>query len=372
MQYRQYGRGGPRVSRLGFGAMRLPTRQKDNWGTVNLPRAAAVIRRALSQGVNFLDTHHNYHAGLSERAIGKALAGWKGHPVTIQTKTPMYRPEKMAFFKGLVEQALEKLGVQCIDYLFFHSMEMGSFKKRGKMFFRLTDWAMKRGYVRRRGCSTHDTPEHVKAFIDTGEFSAILMSYNWLNPQMAETLAYAADKGLGVSVMNPVGGGHLAADTKAITRLLPGAKTSAEVGLRYVLGTPGVAVVLSGMTTAEQVDENVRTAGRKTPMTARQWAIMNRRLEALRARAQVVCTACGYCMPCPAGVNIPENLVLLSRAKLFGLTDYARAMYDRLARRRAGDASAKACKRCGACLPKCPNDVPIIDLLAETAETLGR
>ncbi|GAH71746.1 unnamed protein product, partial [marine sediment metagenome] len=223
-----------------------------------------------------------------------------------------------------------------------------------------------------RGFSSHDKPENVKKFIDTREFSAMLVSYNWLNPQMADTIAYAAGEGMGVAVMNPVGGGHLAADTKQVLRMLPGAKSAAEVALRFVLSTPGVCVALSGMNTLEQVQENARTASRRTPMTARQRRRLFERLKKVKEKSKLICTACGYCMPCPHGVDIPQNFVLLSRARLFGLTDFARYQFGRLRKHKRGDRSAFACQQCGECLPKCPNNIAIVEQLAETAELLGK
>ena len=371
MQYRRYGRNGPEVSVLGFGAMRLPSRRKGQWGTVNLTQSTKVIRRALEGGVNFIDSHHNYHGGLSEEAIGRALKGWKGHRVYIQTKAPFYREEPIDFFKKLLEEALTKLGVDCIDYLFFHSMNMEMFKRRHKAFFRFTDWAMKRGMIAHRGFSSHDTHENVKAFIDTGEFSAMLLSYNWLNPTMARTIAYGARKGMGVAVMNPVGGGGLAATTPPILKLLGGAKSSPEVALRYVLATKGVCVALSGMSSLEQVEENLAVAGRRSFLTALQAKTMKQRLGKLKRQFEKLCTSCGYCMPCPNGVNIPQNFMLLNQAKFLGTVEFARQRFAQLKRRRSGDASAFACVRCGACLPKCPNKVPIIEQLAETASVLG-
>jgi len=367
MEYRRYGKDGPEVSRLGFGVMRLPPRKRGNWGSVNFSRAIPIMRRAMEAGVNFFDSHHQYHNGLSEVAIGRALRGWKGRPIIIQTKTPMYDPKPLDWFKKLFEQALEKCGVDAIDYLLFHSMRMDTFKKRGKAFFKLTDWAMKNGTLRHRGFSSHDTPEHVRAFIDTGEFSAVLLSYNWLNPQMADTIAYAADRGMGVSIMNPVGGGTLGETTPQILRLLPGAKSAAEVALRFVLGTPGVTLALSGMNSLEQVEENARVASRKAPMTPRQRERMLLRLEKIRTKGMRICTSCGYCMPCPHGVDIPQNFLLLNRAKLLGLVESGRARFEDLRRHKDGDKSALACRRCGKCLPKCPNKVPIIEQLAETA-----
>ena len=372
MRYRDYGRNGPAVSALGFGVMRLPPRRKGDWGTVNFTRSVEVMRRALAGGVNFFDSHHLYHGGLSEEAIGRALKGWKGRRVVIQTKAPFYEVKPLAYFKNMIVEALAKTGVDCIDYLLFHSMDMKMFKRRGRQFFALTDWAMKRGYIRHRGFSSHDTAANVKAFIDTGEFSAMLLSYNWLNPAMADVLAYGADKGLGVSVMNPLGGGALSAETPQVRRLLPRAKSAAEIALRYVLGTPGVDAAFSGMNTVSQVDENVAVAGRKTYLTVRQRETMLQRLAQIQRRGTLVCTACGYCMPCPHGVDIPANLALLIRTRLLGLKEFAEGQFKHLRTHPGGDKSALPCKRCGKCLPKCPIHAPIIDLLAETAELLAR
>ena len=371
MRYRKYGSGGPEVSVLGFGAMRLPTRPKDDYGSVNFTKSTAVIRAALDAGVNFIDSHHQYHGGLSEEAIGRALKGWKGHRVYIQTKAPFYQEKPLAHFKRLIEEALEKTGADCIDYLLFHSMRAEAFSKRGRQFFKLTDWAMKRGYIKHRGFSSHESPANVKMFIDTGEFAVMLVSYNWLNPQMAEVIAYGADKGMGVAVMNPVGGGSLAVDTVQIRRLLPAAKSAAELAFRYVMSNQGVSVVLSGMNTLEQVRENAAVASLRSFMTDRQRETMDSRLAEIRREAEQFCTACGYCMPCPAGVDIPGNFVLRNQAHYFGLLEDSRRRFQSLRAKVQGDASALACRRCGMCLPKCPNDIAIMDQLSETADLLG-
>ena len=359
------------VSALGFGVMRLPARKKGDWNSVNFAAATRVLRAAFESGVNFVDSHHGYHGGLSEVAIGRALKGWKGQRIIIQTKAPFYDDKPQYHFKKLLVEALEKTGVNTIDYLFFHSLRMKDFKKRGKKFFRFTDWAIKKGYIRRRGFSSHDTPENIRTFIDTGEFSNMLVSFNWHVRTVEDTIAYAADRGMGVAVMNPIGGGSLAARAPQILRLLPGAKTSAEVGLRYVLSTPGVTLALSGMNALDQVTENTTTASQKTPMTTRQRRAMQARLKRLDKKARLICTGCGYCMPCPHGVDIPQNFLRFNQARLFGLVEASRAAFKHLRQNRDGDKSAFACKKCGQCLPKCPNNVPIIKQLAETAKLLG-
>jgi len=371
MQYKQYGKDGPMISRLGFGAMRLPARKQGEWHTVNFKRSTEVIRAALDAGVNFIDSHHRYHGGLSEVAIGKALKGQKWPRAIIQTKTPWYNEEPREYFEKLLVEALGKLGVDCIDYLLHHSMRMETWKKRGKAFIKFTDWAINRGLIRHRGFSSHDTPENIREFVDTGEFAVMLVSYNWMNPKVRDVIAYAADQGMGVSVMNPIGGGSLATSTPQILRLLPGAKSASETSMRYVLATPGVTCALSGMNAEEQVEENVAAAKRRLPMTAKQDWKFRERLEEIDRAAKEFCTACGYCMPCKHGVDIPGNFGLMNQVRFFGRTDYARQQYARLKNHKEGDKSAAVCKRCGSCEPKCPNSVPIINQLQEVAATLG-
>ena len=371
MQYRQYGAAGPMISRLGFGAMRLQTRKYAGRQVVNYTKSTRLLRAAMEAGVNLFDSHHGYHGGESEIAIGKALKGWRGQRIYVQTKTPWYRNEPTRYFEKLLNEALEKLGVDSIDYFLHHALSMDMWKKRGKKFISFTDRAMKRGLIRHRGFSSHDTPEHIKQFVDTGEFSVMLVSYNWMNPQVRDAIAYAADAGMGVTVMNPVGGGALAVSTPQILRLLRGAKSSAEVAMRYVLATPGVACALSGMNTDEQLDQNVAIASRKTQMTATQAAAMRKRLRRIKKAAAQFCTLCGYCMPCEHGVDIPGNFNLFNRVKFFGQEQWARRVYAGLERHRDGDRSARACQQCGTCLSKCPNNVPIMEQLQQVAAMLS-
>ncbi len=303
MQYRRYGKSGPEVSALGFGVMRLPMRKDD----LNAGKSHRVLRRALELGVNFFDSHHLYLNGFSETAIGRAIKGFPSkRPIVIQTKTPFYKEEPVDYFKRLLDEAIEKLGRAPIDYLLFHSMNMAMFKKRGRQFVRFTDWAIRKGLIRHRGFSGHDSVENTKAFIDTGEFSAMLLSHNWLNRKMDECIRYGSQRGMAVSVMNPVGGGQLSMNHPQVLKLLPGAKSSAEVGLRFVLGTPGVATVLSGMNELEHVEENARIASRKVPLTPGQRKTMQQRLALAQEAQAAFCTSCNYCRRARAGWTFPR------------------------------------------------------------------
>lgn len=370
MQYVAYGRNGPMISRLGFGCMRLPLRKKNDNSAVNYAKTRRIIRAALHGGVNFFDSHAGYHGGNSELALGRALRGWKS-PVVIQTKQPWYNDQPIAWFEKLLAQSLEKLGVGCIDFLFHHYMTMDNWKRRGRQFIRFTNWAIRRGLIRHRGFSSHETNENIRAFIDTGEFHAMLVPHNWLNPIYQDTIAYAAERGMGVSIMNPVAGGFLAMSTPQVLRLLPGAKTAGEVGIRYALATPAVAAALSGMNEMEQAIENVATASRRVPMTPRQWARMRERLKKVESQAAAFCTSCGYCMPCPHSVDIPGNFQAWNRERFFGQTKLATLEYASLKNSKSGNRSAEACKQCGRCEPKCPNRVPIMRTLKTVARALS-
>jgi len=364
MRYVACGKNGPKVSRIGFGAMRLPLKKKGDWGSINFSKAIKIMRAAMELGVNFFDSHHLYHNGFSEVAIGKALRGWKKQCIYIQTKTPMYNTEPLSWHQQKIEEALEKLGVNCIDYLLFHSMDLSSFNKRCKDFITLTDWAIKNKYIRFRGFSSHESPENIKRFIDTHEFSVMLVSYNYFNPKMQETIAYAASKDMGVNIMNPIGGGTLAANTTQILRLLPGAKTASEVAIRYALDTPGAACTFSGMSTLEQVQENAAIANRKLMFTPHQRHILMKSIEEFGVNSPNFCSSCAYCMPCPHGVDIPNNFVHLNRSRFLGLTEAAFRAWTKMKINPNGDISANACKQCGLCLSKCPNKISIIEQLS--------
>jgi predicted aldo/keto reductase-like oxidoreductase len=339
-----------------------------------MPNNARGVNRDISENGTAWDqirrerkVRKSTHGGNSETAIGKALAGWQGRKIFIQTKTPWYQDKPLDEFRRLLDAALKKLGTAPIDFYLHHSISLDMFKKKGKAFIKFTDQAMKQGLIRFRGMSVHDSPANIKKLIDTGEFAVMLISYNLLNPVMRDTIAYASERGMGVSVMNPVGGGVLAVDTPKIRGLLPGAKTSAEASLRFALATPGVDVAMSGMNTLAQVAENAAIAARPEPLTPRQWRTMNARLAARCKVAERFCTRCGYCLPCPSGVDIPANFLLYNETRLYGLEAYGRRGFKGLRQRKEGDASALACTRCGRCLPKCPQKIPIIAQLARVA-----
>jgi hypothetical protein len=362
MQYRMLGSTGKKVSALGFGAMRLP---KDR------DYAIECIRRCLDLGANLIDTAFGYHGGESEVIVGEAIADRPRESVYLSTKNPL-RDNTGRGWRERLETQLKKLDTDYIDfYQAVHGLNWNSyvdnFSKPGAGLEEAIK-AKQEGIIRHFGFSTHDSPEGIKKLIDTGHFEHIILQYNLLDRKNEEVIAYAQERGIGIIVMGPVGGGRLAAPSKQIQKMLPGgAKSSAEIAIRFV------ASALSGMNSIEQVEENCATASREEPLSDEEKLHVLQSLEENRKLAELYCTECKYCMPCPNDVNIPLNFRIMNLHRVYGLTDYAKRQYARFfaENKRVEGLAASACQECGECEPKCPQGIPIMKQLKETHETLG-
>lgn len=364
MQYREIGNTGIRLSALGFGAMRLPQDEET---------AIEVLHRAFELGVNYLDTAVVY--GESERVCGRALKGWRDR-IYLSTKNPLHDSTIEGWWSRL-NQSLERLDTDYIDfYQVVHGLSWDSYERflieAGGM--KAVRQAQDQGLIRHVCFSCHDRPENIVKLIDTGEFEGMTVQYNLLDRSNEQPIAHAASQGMAVIAMGPVGGGRLAAPSEQIRRMIPTeVRSSAEVALRFVLSNPNVTCAISGMNTIEMVEENVVTASRQEPLSSDEHDAINQSLEENRRLAELYCTGCNYCMPCPNEVNIPENFRLMNLHRLYGLTDHARFVYSRLSNPEKPKRGKKAadCIECGECEPKCPQNIPIIKQLKEVAEALG-
>jgi len=369
MQYRTFGKLGYKVSALGMGCMRLPTISGREWvPDVDYEAAERVMWRAFELGVNFFDTHYGYHGGNSEVALGRALSKVRDK-IFIQTKNPFYRPEGPSdTYRSRLETQLERLQTDYIDFYLLHSVTMKTFEEHGEKFLKMAFKAKDEGLIKHIGFSFHDTCENLIKLIDMGWAECVTVQYNLLDRSLEDGIAYAAEKGLGVCVMGPVGGGRLGKPTPEIMSMLPGrASSSAELALRFVLSNPNVSVALSGMGTVEMVEENARTASREEPLSREEKEQLERVLAEKKRLADLYCTGCGYCMPCPNGVDIPGNFALLNWARLYGIWDECRKRYGRM----KPEKRAENCQECGVCMDKCPQNIDIIKQLKEVHSALG-
>ena len=237
----------------------------------------------------------------------------------------------------------------------------------------VSHWMQKakdQGLIRHICTSFHDNNDNLKKIVDTGYVESITLQYNMLDRQLEEGIAYAHRKGMGVVVMGPVGGGRLGSSSPVLEELVPGIKRVPELALRFVLANPNVTMALSGMGTMQMVEENVATASDEVILSDADEAAIGEQLERLSAMADLYCTGCGYCMPCPSEVDIPYIFQKYNEARVYGLWDQARASYQ--GRRWVSSKPADACVECGTCLEKCPQHISIPEQLTEAHEALSK
>lgn len=374
MQYRDFGNTGIKISLLGFGAMRLPMVNINGNDVVDEDRAIPIIHKAFELGVNYIDTAPGYCNKTSEIAVGKALKGWRDK-VYLSTKNPIEDASGDNWRKRL-ENSLKKLDVGYIDFYHMWGINWQTYVERidvpnGPM--EAAKKAKDEGLIKHISFSFHDKPENMIKIIDTGNFETVLCQYNLLDRANEEAIAYARAKGLGVVIMGPVGGGRLGEPSPQIQNLLPGkVKSTAEMALRFVMANPNVSCALSGMSSIEMVEENAQVASLPGILTDEERNIIAQMLEENKRLADLYCTGCNYCMPCPTGVNIPLNFQIMNYHRVYGLTEYAKSQYARIGvDQNMPGGKAEDCTECGTCMPLCPQSLDIIKQLRETAEALG-
>ena len=369
-------RTGIQVSRLGFGCMRFPSREVDGKKVFDEEESIRMMHRAMELGVNYFDTAPGYCEKQSEIIVGKALKG-RRDKVYLSTKYPSEEASGDDLERKL-ETSLKKLDTDYIDFYHMWGISLKTFVER----LDTPDGPMARarklrdaGVIRHISFSFHDAPENMIEIIRRGEgvFASVLCQYNLLDRANEDAIAYAHEQGLGVTIMGPVGGGRLGAPSKVIQDLLPGkVQSSAEMALRFVMNNRNVNIALSGMSSMDMVEENAAVASNMEPLTQEEEARIAASLEENRRLADLYCTGCNYCMPCPKGINIPEIFKMMNYHRVYGLTKFARDNYARIGKEPwLNFQNAAACVQCGACEKKCPQHLHIREQLRAAHEALG-
>lgn len=380
MLYRKMGKTGDKVSVLGYGCMRFP---KKNMG-IDEARTERQLISAIERGVNYFDTAYLYNAGKSESVLGDVLAKGYRNKVLIATKIPLPLVNSMKDMETILETQLKRLKTDRIDYYLMHSIMTKDgwtrIKQLGVASF--LEKAKKAGKIRRIGFSYHGDRFQFNDIIDDYPWDFCQIQFNYLDEHFqagVEGLRYAASKGLGVVVMEPLRGGLLVGkmppELNAIWERALVKRTPAEWALRWVWNHPEVSIVLSGMNEESHIDENIRVAENAYPnsLSAEDLAIVGDVRDALSGMLKIGCTGCGYCMPCPSGVNIPMcfsfyNSRYLFRDPIFRLT------YLGLTCGVDGGQSSYAslCRNCGQCESRCPQHLPIRNHLKTVAGEMER
>jgi len=378
MQYRIVPKNGDKLSTLGYGCMRLPTRM----GSINETLAEKQMLEAMERGVNYFDTAYPYHNGKSEPFLGKVLARNNCRDrVKIATKLPHWSTLSKEDMHRVLDEQLAKLQTDRIDYYLVHALS-GELWERAKKIgvIEFLDEALKMGKILNPGFSYHGLADDFAPIVDDYDWTFCQIQYNFLdthNQAGTAGLRYAAENELAVIIMEPLRGGNLARtpppSVQKIWDRSAAQRTPAEWSLRWLFDQPEVTVVLSGMNNDEHIAENLAIAeqGMANSLTDQERALVQEAAEEFRRVMKVNCTGCQYCMPCPAGVNIPG---------CFDTYNSKYAFKDRQARMHylffnggvvTGNATlASQCVGCGKCVKKCPQSIAIPEMLKQVEKDM--
>ena len=337
MKYRTLGASGIKVPALGFGCMRLPL-LPGRKSKVDVPEAVRMMHYAFERGVDYFDSAYGYHLGQSEVVLGKALAGLRRDRVMATTKLPVWMAKKPADFGRLLSTQLRRLRTDYLDFYFLHALSAKSFERVRRLgVLDFLHKAMRDGRIRHTGFSFHDGPAAFRPIVDAYDWTTCQIQYNIVDTHHQAGragLRYAAKKGLGVITMEPLRGGDLAGRVapriKSLWNSSPIRRTPTEWALRWLWHQPEVSMVLSGMSTMQQVKDNIRYASRSRvgALSADELALVSRVQRTYRELRGIPCTGCAYCMPCPSGVAIPRNFSLYNDWCMFPGSDQARLEYQ--------------------------------------------
>lgn len=373
MQYKTFKKIGKEVSLLGMGAMRLPETQD---GKVNEKEAVEIIREAIDSGITYIDTAYPYHNGQSEGIVGKALKDGYREKVMLADKMPMWLAKDEEHMKHIFHKQLERLDTDYIDMYLVHNVGRAVWKRAKKLNLMPFLEEMKaQGKIKHIGFSFHDSYEFFEEMLDEypWEFVQIQLNYMDKNHQAGlKGLKLAAEKGLDVIIMEPLKGGRLTYSIPpTVQKLWDSAETKrtpAEWGFKWLANLPEVTMMLSGMSSKDQLRENIKimSAEDVTILTDNEKALIDKVSDEYNRLIKYPCTGCEYCLPCPKKLDIPDILGYFNDWNVYEHTPSTKFQYTTWLAKHASD-----CIGCKACEKQCPQHLPIAKAMKEAAEDFG-
>lgn len=373
MIYRKLGKTNELVSLLGFGCMRFP----QIGSNIDEEKSYEMIRYAIDNGVNYIDTAYPYHDGESEPFVGRVLKDGYREKVNLATKLPTWLINSREDMDKYFQEQLKRLQIDYIDFYLIHNLNKDNYKDiKDKGLFEFLDKIKEEKLARFVGFSFHDTVELYKEIIDDYNWDFTQIQYNYIDEDYqagTEGLMYAADKNLGIIIMEPLRGGGLVNNIsdkiKEIIDNSPVKKTPAQWGFKFLFDKKEIGVVLSGMSSIEQVKENLKIVdieGNPNTMTPDEKETINKLRDEFKSKIKVNCTGCKYCVPCPMGVDIPSCFELLNNFSMFNNLEQLKLNYYSVLQEAECDASK--CQQCGKCEEQCPQHIKIRNKLKEVED----
>lgn len=352
------------VSRLGLGNMRLPCKtviKREANPLIDYEKAGDLVDMAYKNGVNYYDTAYMYHAGKSEKFIGQALKKYPRNTYFLADKLPIWMCRKPEDMEKIFNKQLERTGIDCFDFYLLHSLDGKNFD-RCEQFGAYNFLLKKReeGFIKNIGFSFHGTVDDMKRIIRAHEwdFAQIQMNYlDWKN-QDAETLyQLLTDDGIPIVVMEPVRGGKLASVPVDAEKIMLRSNPNASIAswaIRFVASHPNVMTILSGMNSAEQMQDNLNSLTDFVPFTKQEYKICATVASIINKKDIISCTGCDYCADCPQGVKISSIFAVYNQVKTGEITkDQGRVAYHEI------DVRADSCINCKKCQSHCPQGIDI-------------
>ena len=370
MEYRELWPGGPRPSLLGYGGMRFPVDRES--GKIDEERAQALIDRAMEAGITYYDTAWAYHDGASESFLGRALSKYPRESYHLATKLPCWAVDSREKAREIIDTQLAKLNTDYVDFYLIHAMNRNNWKKVRELdLLSLLEEYRLQGKLRWIGFSFHDDYEVFEEVLNGYPWNFCQIQLNYMDTELQaglKGLELARSKGVPVVIMEPVKGGSLArlpAEVEKTFHALDSGATTASWAVRWVASQPGVAVLLSGMTTMEQLEDNLRTLSAFRPLDEQEARTVEEVARQIRSRLRNGCTGCRYCVPCPSGVDIPRSFKVWNNMAMYGNARLTKRAWRELKEEERPDR----CVGCGRCEELCPQHISIrADLARVTGE----
>ncbi len=369
MEYRSMDKLGVKPSLLGFGCMRFPLRED---GHIDEAEAEKMLDKAIASGVNYIDTAYPYHNGDSEPFVGRVLKKYDRGSLYLATKLPVWKVETIEDVKETFQEQLNRLQVDYVDFYLLHALSKERWDKILKLgILDYCEELRSQGKIKYLGFSFHDSYEVFEEILTYRSWDFCQIQYNYMDREhQAGEKGYALAERLGVPmvIMEPIKGGSLAVLPEDIAAMYKDVDPQASVSswaLRWVGTHPNVKVILSGMSTYDQVLDNLNTFENYKSLNVEEQKLVDQVAKTMKSRVKNGCTGCRYCMPCPFGIDIPKNFAIWNHEAMYGNPEAAKKKYER---ELSESARADQCRKCGACEKECPQAIAIRQDLVRVAE----